>query len=579
MRVPLRAKFFVLAALLALVPLGLVGMDLVRITRDELKSAANEELTGVAASLAAEIDSTFRGRYLAPLMVIRNGADSPALDVKQKIALLNEGMSGVPDLKALQLTVAGANLPVLITDQAFSATLADAGLDPASTLRIPVNEVQLMAREQRFGIPEISLIPETGTWLATVALPLEQPIAGRPVVLAAKFDLGHLADLRDGHPFSSRGEITLVGAEGRRLLGRGPGDLVTDREIAAAAVSLLGQAARPVALQAYTRPDGTPMLGAYAFTATVPWAVVAELREASAYAVVDQMTRSMLTFATFGLAAALVGAVVLAQRLTGPILRIGAAAERVGQGDFTTRVPVGTMKDEISDLASRFNGMIAALAERIELMKFVSRGTVDAVRRAAENGVERGGARREVAVLFTDIRGYTRFTQSVAPETVVEMLNRYLDSQSEIVKAHGGDIDKFIGDSLVAVFEGPGREMRAVTSAIEIQADMSRLLAEGGDHQLRIGIGIASGEVVMGAIGARDRMDFTVLGSTVNLAARLCSAAPPDQVLADIAVRDAVETRWPGARFAALEPLHLKGYAEPVPAFAVTAAAATEAAE
>jgi adenylate cyclase len=99
--------------------------------------------------------------------------------------------------------------------------------------------------------------------------------------------------------------------------------------------------------------------------------------------------------------------------------------------------------------------MIRELSERLELMKFVSRETVSAVRAADAAGVARGGERRRVALLFSDIRGYTAFTEAVAPEVVVEMLNQYLEVQTAIVEGQGGDVDKFIGDALVAVFQGP----------------------------------------------------------------------------------------------------------------------------
>ena len=157
MRFPLRAKFFVFATLLALVPLGLVGFNLIQIARDELKSAANEELTTVADHFARDIDDTILGYYLAPLLVIRNGVDSPDLGVPQKISLLTLGISEMPDVKALQLTIAGSDLPVLITDQDYVARLAAAGVtDPTAALRTGVAELQNIAREGRFSEPVIS---------------------------------------------------------------------------------------------------------------------------------------------------------------------------------------------------------------------------------------------------------------------------------------------------------------------------------------------------------------------------------------------------------------------------------------
>ena len=161
----------------------------------------------------------------------------------------------------------------------------------------------------------------------------------------------------------------------------------------------------------------------------------------------------------------------------------------------------------------------------------------------------------------------TAFVETVAPEVVVEMLNQYLDAQTAIVERHGGDVDKFIGDEVVAVFQGPGMERNAVACGLEIQAALADLLEAHPEWNLHVGLGIAAGEVVMGAIGARDRLDFTVLGAVVNLASRLCAAAPPDGILVSAPVRDALAAQS-FVRFTPLPPIALKGYAAPVTAFA-----------
>lgn len=567
MRFPLRVKFFVLAALLAVAPLALVGWNLSRLTRDELKSAANEDLTTVAAQLSADFDTTYRGRWLTPLTVIRNGIDSDALGVPQKVSLLTLGLQELPRVVALQLSVQGSDLPILVTNEAFAARLKAAGLDPVHELAVPADLIASIAGTGQFGRPVIGRIAQTGDWVATMALPLTTRIAGRRVTMAARIDLSGLGEMVRRHPFAQRGEITVVDQAGRTVLG----DTVRQlggREIVAAAMPLIVAGARADALQPYTRADGAAMLGAYAFPDQFPWAVITELSEDNAYAVVDAITRQILIVGLIGFAIAGAGALVLARGLTGPILQIGEVAMRVGQGDFAARVEGVRSRDEIGDLAARFNRMIAHLAERLELMKFVSHGTMEAIQSAEDGGMHRGGQRRAVSVLFTDIRGYTEFSESVPPETVIEALNRYFEVQTAIVERHGGDIDKFVGDALVAVFGGEGHERRAATCAVDIAEAMAGLLDQYPEYNLHVGLGVASGEVVQGAMGARDRMDFTVLGSVVNLSARLCGKAAPGQVLADDVTR--VASGADGLVFAPLAPIPLKGYADPVPAYSVS---------
>jgi adenylate cyclase len=496
------------------------------------------------------------------------------LGVEQKISLLTLGLAQIPEVVALQLTVEGSDLPILVTDQTFSAHLLEAGLDPVETLRVPVETIARVRRDARFGALLPYRIEETADWLATVALPLRTQLAGRTVTLSAQIDLAPLRALLRDNPFTRRGEIAVVDAEGRTVL-EPESRLLADREIVANAVPLIVSNVRALAIEGYIRSDGQAMLGGYAFPAAFPWAIVTELSEENAYAVVNHMLRNLLLVGLAGFGVAAAAALFFARRLTGPILKIGAVAARVGQGDLSARVEGVRTRDELGDLAGRMNAMIRELSERLQLMKFVSRGTVTAIRAADASGVGRGGERRHVAVLFSDIRGYTAFAEVVAPEVVVEMLNQYLDAQAVIVERHDGDVDKFIGDQVVAVFHGAEKERNAVTCGLEIQSALADLLEEHPDWNLHVGVGIAAGEVVMGAIGARERLDFTVLGRVVNLAARLCAAAPADEILVTAPVRDALAGES-FVQFRPLPPIALKGYAAPVAAFAASPAATAD---
>jgi len=165
-------------------------------------------------------------------------------------------------------------------------------------------------------------------------------------------------------------------------------------------------------------------------------------------------------------------------------------------------------------------------------------------------------------VLFSDIRGFTGVSEQIAPDRIIEMLNIYLRQEAEIVERHGGSIDKFIGDAVMAVFEGEDRAARAADAAAEIQRSFGELNARKAfERPIEVGIGIAAGAVVLGAVGYEERMEFAAIGPVVNLASRLCSIAERGEVVASDAAFAALAGRREGER---RDGVKLKGFAEAV---------------
>ncbi len=145
------------------------------------------------------------------------------------------------------------------------------------------------------------------------------------------------------------------------------------------------------------------------------------------------------------------------------------------------------------------------------------------------------------------------------------MLNNLLSFQAELVQEFGGDVDKFVGDELVAVFQGPDKEQKAVQTAIRIQQQLPSML-NVEQSELAVGIGINSGEAVMGAMRSESRMDYTVLGNTVNLGARLCSAAAKHQILISNSVYLNLERK---IQITELEKISVKGISDALQIFEV----------
>lgn len=569
-RLTLRKKLLIFAIAIAVVPLVVAGRTIIQIAQDELKSSANEALSSTADDLVREIDHIYQRAWLAPLVLIRNAIDGEMLGVQEKIALLTLGIRDIPDIVALQITVEGASLPLLVTQDDFANRLSAAGGDPLTILRIPAGRIAAYRQGNDIGIRDTAYIAETGDWLATIVLPLNSMIAGADATLSARIDLSRLKHFVEGHAFRRLGEITIVDASGQRIFDPGRAD-IGGYPIVEEATRFIGAGTRLTSVEPYTRPDGTVMLGAFAFPQVFDWAVLVEKNREDAYLAIVRMTESLVLWGLVGITVAMAGAAALALAMSRPILEMERVADAVVGGDFSARVQRGIgLHDEIGDLARRLNFMITGLNERFQLEKFVSSGTVAAIKGSDLKGVKLGGERRAATMLFCDIRGYTAFSETQPPDVVVEVLNYYFQHLTEIIIAHDGDIDKFVGDEILAVFQGEEMARHAVLCALSLQAKMAELGADRPDWHLAIGIGINSGEVTMGAMGSTERMDYTVLGAAVNLAARLCSHAGRGQVLmSESTVRLLPEDI--AMLTHRLEPLRVKGKTEPVPVFEIAA--------
>ena len=180
-------------------------------------------------------------------------------------------------------------------------------------------------------------------------------------------------------------------------------------------------------------------------------------------------------------------------------------------------------KDEIKDLSLEIGEMVGLIKG---IMPYVSFSTLQHAEKVSDSDGKKSNSTtsRDLCFLFTDIRGFTSLCEGMPPKKVVEILNRYLEIETQIILDNNGDIDKFVGDEMMAFFSGPRKEINACKAAMEIRAAMreqQQISMEDGTTYVSIGIGINSGKVTFGPVGSRARKDFTSIGDAVNLAARL----------------------------------------------------------
>ncbi|GEM_PF-571012 len=288
-----------------------------------------------------------------------------------------------------------------------------------------------------------------------------------------------------------------------------------------------------------------------------------------------EMVGKSLAVTLFLIVTAVIFSFYFSNRLTRPIESLVSGMELVSGGDFTKRVPV-TTTDEIGYLANSFNRMTEGLKER-EFIKdtfkrYVTREIADQLL-SQKNKIVLTGEKRVVTVLFADIKGFTTIAEKTPPVELVSTLNDYFSVMIDIIFKYEGVLDKFIGDAIMAFWNAPLKQeqpsLRAVMTALEMQSALVQLnerRKRQGKYPLHMGIGINTGEAVAGIIGSEKKMEYTVIGDTVNVAQRLESITEKGQIL----VSESTYMKARGRLVAKeLEPQALKGLKRDIKIFNV----------
>jgi class 3 adenylate cyclase len=259
---------------------------------------------------------------------------------------------------------------------------------------------------------------------------------------------------------------------------------------------------------------------------------------------------------------AMIPGLLLARNVTRGLNKLSAGIRRFQSGDHNVQVQVSS-GDELQHLGKVFNEMIISLGEKLALLPYVSRFTAEAVRRSREDPQWLAGMEQEVIVLFADLRGFTSWCETREASFLVRELNRLLAVQADAVVSAGGDVDKFIGDAVMAVFlGGEGSAEKVFACARELVAAIRQEI-EAEAWPLALGVGIHRGRAVVGSIGSDTRRDFTAVGHTVNLASRLCDRAGKWQILVSESFYEMLSAETQAA-FERTEPMELKHVSQPV---------------
>jgi adenylate cyclase len=380
-----------------------------------------------------------------------------------------------------------------------------------------------------------------------------------------------------------------VGETGAAFVLDRPGRLVAHPDIslvlqgtnagAAALLRALQDAAVAAGGDPITTSDAQhrTVLAAMAPIMGADWMVFVEEPTAEAFAPIrSALWRTSYLLLAGAALAGLLGA-LLARRMAGPIRLLEKGAERIGAGQFDHTITIST-GDELEGLAARFNAMAGELAvsqERFEriarLKRFLAPQVAELVERAGQDALL-DSQRAVVVVVFCDLRGFTAFSAKAAPDEIMGLLRAYYEALGALIMRYEATLTSFAGDGLMMLLNAPvpcpDPALRAVRMAIDMQAAVQALAVgwRARGQAIGFGLGLAMGNATVGRIGYEGRLDYTAIGSVVNLASRLCSAAEDGEILIDAVAAAEVSATI------ALAPLGaraLKGFDEEIAVYTV----------
>jgi adenylate cyclase len=289
--------------------------------------------------------------------------------------------------------------------------------------------------------------------------------------------------------------------------------------------------------------EGYSYIGAFKMLGIGGAGVVAQVETEQALKAVMRVQYRALLVTAIVVGLALILNFLFSESITSPLGALYLATEKVAQGDFDIRLPV-TSSDEIGALTFAFKKMTAGLQERDKLKATFSKfHSKEIAQKILSGEIRLGGERKLATIFFSDIRDFTTMSEKMNPDEVLSLLNEYMTEMVNIINQRNGVVDKYVGDAIMALWGVPNSTANdaenAVTAALEMRKALNALNEKRRNRnqpEIRIGIGIHTGEVLAGNMGSNERLEYTVLGDNVNQASRIESANK--ELSSDILISD-----------------------------------------
>ncbi len=486
--------------------------------------------------------------------------------------LLNLELISMKDLK-----------PVVVLRQSQAKAITDYKLHPSyfyylhEKAKFPVEKVFAgrMSIQNTTGFIA-SADPQFGVF--TVGVPFSKDAAGK-IEMILVVDV-HLAALQKPFLLKTESESYLTDDQGI-LLAHPNADLVFKKQ-SLGNEPLIAHAVKngsnnQFQSQFNSSMDNKEKIGVYVRTGYGPL-VVFQTSLSEVLAPAESVKREFIKNLAFAFFASIIIISLFSITLTKPIEKLAGLIKQVSKGQFDLHAKkLVTTNDEVGDLAIAFDEMTAGLKERDKVKSLFSKFHGSSVADNLINSdVVLGGKSKEVVVFFSDIRGFTAYSESRSAQEVVDMLNEYFGVMVEIINKNGGVVDKFIGDAIMAVWgapeTSPNDALNAVTACLQMRTslnELNKLRLSRGQDPILIGMGLHSGEAISGTIGSTERMEYTVIGNTVNTASRV--EASTKSFGTDLLITNQVLQRLDASIVVHLAgTAEVKGRSEPIEMFKVS---------
>jgi len=574
MKLSLRTKWTAALLVTGTVPLALFALRTTKIQQQGLRDAEQQVEISVidhAATILDRFAHEAEEATHAVGMVVTEGAIE---DEESRLRLARDAVGRAPIAAVVGVYTNDGGLVIAIKHD-------DSGMSPSDKLA-PEDMSDSRARW---------LAPQSGDKGPLVRY--VEPVydrGERRAWIVATMDVAQigkrLADLSNDRFEGRRDGVLLVDDRARIIAGGGSGAFalgqsLSGRDLFAAHTLAPGAFARDLALSTeFTSQDGEAMSGSLRALPIFGWGLVVRRPQSAAYAALARSRRELAIWGGgFALLVLLLGA-VLGARATRPIAKLVELTRAYAGRRFSARSEVKS-GDELEALGGTLEQMADDLAaseveieRRATAVTNLSRYLPNEVATAIAEGKAKmslGGERRAISVLFADVVSFTTFAEGAPPERVVAFLNELFTVLTEVVFRHGGTVDKFVGDCIMAFFGAPTAASDHGARAVAAAEDMHRFVEtnapawkEAYGVEVKLGIVVNSGEALVGNLGSESRMDYTAIGDVVNVAARLEGLAQPGQTLL---TAEAAKAAGDAFRVHALGEHPLRGKRQPVAVF------------